>query len=88
MTLKYHRGMSLADFQDMVAEHQREEQQTGRRAPVAVMRCDHPFEQDGLSITAHSADGGLEVRACYQCPACNTKWAIKRLLPFRKKAQT
>lgn len=88
MTLRYARGMSLGEFQDMIAEHQREDdQRQGRR--LAVARCDHPFEQAGLGVAARKVDEGVEIQARYQCPACGAKWGVRKLLHYRKAtAQT
>lgn len=83
MTLRYQRGMSLGEFQDMIAEHQRDDdRRQGRR--LAVARCDHPFEPAGLQVKAHKHDDGLEIQARYQCPACGAKWGVRKLLHYRK----
>lgn len=84
MTLRYHRGMSLAEFQTMIGEHQRDEADRRGQPAAAEVQCDHPFEPAGLQVEARKHEGALEVAARYMCPACGRRWAIKRVLPFRK----
>lgn len=84
MTLRYHRGMSLAEFQAMTDEHQRDEAARRGQPAAAEVACDHPFEPAGLQVEAHKHEVGLAVAARYMCPACGRRWAVKRLLPFRK----
>lgn len=84
MTLHYHRGMSLGEFQDMIAEHQRDEARRRGQPPAVEVGCEHPFEAEGMSVTAHKVEGGVEVRARYQCPPCGAKWGVRRLLASRR----
>lgn len=80
MTLRYRRGMTLGEFQDMIDQHRREQGDPG----TAIPACSHPFDLLGLELNAAKVDGGLEIRARYQCGDCGDKWGARKLL--RRKA--
>lgn len=80
MTLRYRRGMTLGEFQDMIAQHRREQDEPS----ITVPACSHPFDLLGLELSAAKVTDGLEIRARYQCSDCGEKWGAQKLI--RRKA--
>jgi hypothetical protein len=69
MTLRWHKGMSLGEFEAMIAAHRIEED---RRRRNGIENCEHPFDVGGLEWHLQRRSASLLVSVGYRCTVCGT----------------
>lgn len=78
MAREYHRGMSYAEFLEMM--EQRRNPDPGNPAPPLEMPCLHPFDWLEKNVRAKRDDRGLMIIVEYKCSACDAELDATRKL--------